>query len=172
MSEPRYPGSEWLFLPGGQGSDGFTRRTFLRVTMAAGGGLLVTALPVEYVGTRSDPSERPRECPNPDGLQFLNAYVLVGTDGTITIRAPCPEIGQGVRTSLPMIVVEELAARWSDVCFEQAPADDRYGGMTVGGSDSVSDYWLPHRQAGALARYLLVASAAERWEVAPEECDV
>jgi isoquinoline 1-oxidoreductase beta subunit len=69
-----------------------------------------------------------------------------------------------------MIVAAELGAAWGRCRFEQAPADDAYGGMTVGGSDSVADYWMPLRHAGATARELLVRAAAARWGAAPGEC--
>ncbi len=84
--------------------------------------------------------------------------------------APAPEMGQGVRTSLPMILAEELAVDWNAVTVEQAPAHARYGGMTVGGSDSVADYWGPLRRAGATARTMLIAAAAAEWGVPEDSC--
>ena len=163
-------------------TDSITRRHFLRTGAAAGGGLVVA---VWLSGCSDDitPEDSPSPAPpggraGPDALQQgarLGAYVAILPDGRIVIRAPCPEIGQGVRIALPMIVAEELGARWSDVLVEQAPAvgaeNAVYGSMTVGGSDSVADYWLPLREAGAVARASLCAAAAARWDVDPEFCD-
>lgn len=83
-----------------------------------------------------------------------------------------PEIGQGVKTALPMIVAEELGVAWEQVEVEQAPADDAYGSMTVGGSDSVRDYWEPLRRAGATAREMLKEAAGREWGVPRETCTV
>ncbi len=77
--------------------------------------------------------------PTAPRLARLNPYVRIERDGSVVIAAPCPEIGQGVRTSLPMLVAEELGVAWERVTVEQAPADEAYGSMTVGGSDSVRD---------------------------------
>ncbi|HSR42179.1 MAG TPA: molybdopterin cofactor-binding domain-containing protein, partial [Longimicrobiales bacterium] len=165
----RAPGSEWLFVPDGPWRDAGTvdRRGFLRVAAAVGGGLLVCFTPT---GCREQVWRAEDE--GPEGPEErLNAYVRIAPDGRVTIRAPCPEIGQGVRTSLPMIVAGELGARWEDCRFEQAPADDAYGGMSVGGSDSVADYWEPLRRAGAAARILLGAAAAARLSVDSGELD-
>ncbi len=165
-------------------SDGHTRRHFLKTGIAASGGLVVAAwLPGCTGHEGEDDRATPPGVPPgsrawsdaADEAERLHAYVAVHPDGRVVIRAPCPEIGQGVRTSLPMIVVEELGAAWGDVVVEQAPAEGggapRYGSMTVGGSDSVADYWQPLREAGATARGLLCAAAARRWGVAVESCD-
>lgn len=159
----RPPTSEWLMIPSGgwRSSGGMDRRAFLKVAAAAGGGLLICVTPTACRGRSGETGDEPAE--------ELNAFVLLDRDGWVTIQAPCPEIGQGVRTSLPMIVAGEMGARWDRCRFEQAPAADVYGGMTVGGSDSVSDYWMPLRQAGAMARSLLVAAAADRLGVPAAE---
>lgn len=154
------PGGEWLFLPRApwRAAGTVDRRGFLRVAAGLGGGLLLCFTPTacrEQVWRGESEERRGPE-------HRLDAYVRVAPDGSVTIRAPCPEIGQGVRTSLPMIVAGELGADWARCRFEQAPADDAYGGMSVGGSDSVADYWEPLRRAGATARTLLVAAAADR----------
>lgn len=156
--------NEWLFRPAAPWREVTTieRRLFLRMAAAAGGGLLVAAAPIRA-------RERHR---TEESSQFLNAFVRITTDDTVVIQAPCPEIGQGVRTSLPMIVAGELGADWERCRFRQAPADDAYGGMTVGGSDSVTDYWEPLRHAAALARQALTAAAAHEWSVAEDQCTV
>ncbi len=150
-----------------------SRRGFLRAGAAAGGGLLV-GIPL---ASARWPDLTAGEQRRVDGSRpesqaiHLNAFVEVRPDGRVRVVAPCPEIGQGVRTSLAMIVAEELGADWSVVEVEQAPAGEGYGSMTVGGSNSVANYWEPLRTAGAAAREMLVAAAAARWSVAPEECE-
>ena len=135
----------------------FGRREFLTVAMTAAGGLLL-GVRCEAAATRNGALQ-----PGPVGL---TAFVEVAPDGTITITAKSPEIGQGVKTSLPMIVAEELDADWSRVRVVEAPFDEmRFGPQGVGGSTSVSENWLPLRRAGATARYLLVSAAAVRWGV-------
>ncbi|MEO8370382.1 MAG: xanthine dehydrogenase family protein molybdopterin-binding subunit [Candidatus Solibacter sp.] len=127
-----------------------TRRDFLRIAATATGGLLVS--------WGQDPFQ-----PNP--------YVRIDPDGTIHIWCKQPEIGQGVKTSLPMIVAEELDADWQRVRVVQADLDRKYGGQGSGGSDSVTSEWMVHRQAGAAARAVLVEAAARRWSVPAGECD-
>ncbi len=146
-----------------------TRRDFLKVGSTAGGGLLVAVFfsrpgALEASGLLLQ-DQRPQALP-------LSAFVEIGTDGSVTIIAPCPEIGQGVRTSLPMIVAEELGIDWSTATYKQASADPRYGAMGVGGSDSVTDYWEPLRTAGAAARELLKEAAAQKWGVSRDACEV
>ena len=104
------------------------------------------------------------------GPAILNAYVEILPDGVVVIMAPVPEIGQGVGTSLPMIVAEELGADWSRVTVRTAPLDPRYGSQAVGGSYSVAGYWDPLRKAGASAREMLKSAAAKRWGVPVAEC--
>ena len=105
-----------------------TRRDFLRISATAAGGLLVSWC--------QDPFQ-----PNP--------YVRIDADGAISIWSKQPEIGQGVKTSLPMMVADELDADWSRVHVVQADLDRKYGGQGSGGSDSVTSEWLPMRRAGA-----------------------
>lgn len=135
------------------------RRAFLKVTAAAAGGLLIDVRLLS-AGASQDSTSR----------QALNVFVELATDGTVTITAPAPEIGQGVRTALPMIVADEMEVAWASVRVVQAAADEKYGGMAVGGSDTVAEYFAPMRQAGALARELLSTAAADRWGVPRDEC--
>lgn len=138
------------------------RRRFLQATGVAGGGLLLA------VG--SGWSAKVAATSNSGGSFAPNAYVKIA-DGGIVIYAPNPEIGQGVKTSLPMIVAEELDAAWTDVRVEQARIDkDAYGGQVAGGSRSVPSSWDGLRRAGAVARAMLVSAAAARWGVKEGEC--
>lgn len=135
------------------------RRSFLRVSALAGGGLLVDiALPADLLGAA------------PAKADELNAFVSVAPSGLVTIMSKIPEIGQGISTALPMVIAEELDADWSRVEIRQADADQaRYGPQMAGGSTAVPLNWMPMRQAGAAARDLLVRAAAAEWNVAAEE---
>lgn len=101
----------------------------------------------------------------------LDAFVLIGSDGIVTIRARNPDMGQGVKTSLPMIVAEELDADWSSVRIENADADQaKYGVQTSGGSRTIYNAWEPMRRAGAAARVILMTAAAREWKCPIDEC--
>ena len=144
------------------------RRAFLKLTGVAGGGLMLGIT----VGCR--PEEVVVEVPPAVGATDTfapNAFVRIDADG-IFIYAQNPEVGQGVKTSLPMIVAEELDAAWEDVTVLQADTDaTRYERQVAGGSRSIPKTWIPLRRAGAVARHMLVAAAAARWEVDPAECE-
>jgi isoquinoline 1-oxidoreductase beta subunit len=140
--------------------DAWSRRGFLKVAAAAGGGLVVGwVVPVRGAEGEEEPTSH-----------RLHTFVEIRSDGQVTLVAPVPEIGQGVRTSLPMILAEELAVDWKQVRVEQAPTDPRYGPMSVGGSDSVHDYWQPLRRIGAAVREMLIEAAAREWGVPAAEC--
>lgn len=101
----------------------------------------------------------------------FNSYLSIGTDGTVTIFSPNPELGQNIMTSFPMIVAEELDADWTKVNVIQATLDTKkYDRQLTGGSGAIPHSWKRLRNAGATARYLLIAAAAQRWIVAAAEC--
>src|SRR4029077_1521201 len=139
-----------------------SRRDFLKT--GAGGG---TSLGIGFfLGARALASEAPDAAKN-----FApNAFVEIYPDGEIELWVARSEMGQGVRTSMTMILAEELDADWSRIKIEQADADSKYGDMTTGGSQSVRGSWDPLRQAGAAARDMLVTAAAETWSVPKGEC--
>lgn len=139
---------------------GFDRREFLKVAASAGGGLVLGF----YLPACA---RRPGVAGAATAAAFeLNAFIEIDTAGSVRLTAPVPEIGQGVKTSLPRILAEELAVDWERVRIEQAEGDaDRYGWQTAGGSLATSLSWLPLRRAGAAARTILVRAAAERWGV-------
>ena len=139
------------------------RRSFLKLTGIAGGGLM---LGVSFGCSPEGPTEtRSPLAGAGDGGFQPNAYVQITSD-SIVIYAPNPEIGQGIKTSLPMMVAEELDAAWDDVTVVQSAIDgERYDRQIAGGSRSIPASWLPLRQAGATARHMLVTAAALRWEV-------
>jgi isoquinoline 1-oxidoreductase beta subunit len=136
------------------------RRDFLKVTAVAGGGLLLAiALPGCARGRREAPG---------DGDPGI--FVRINPDNTITVTVAKSEMGQGVRTTLAMLVAEELDADWSQVRVEQASFDPKYPPMGTGGSSSIREHWNVLRRAGAALRAMLVAAAAEEWGVAAADC--
>ncbi len=105
------------------------------------------------------------------GVAQLNAFVKIGADGRITIFSHNPEMGQGVKTSLPMMVAEELGARWSDIEVLQSPFDEKtFGRHFVGGSTTTPRCFEQMRQVGAGARAMLIGAAAKQWSVPASEC--
>jgi isoquinoline 1-oxidoreductase subunit beta len=139
------------------------RRDFVQVSATAAGGLLVAvSVPA---GLR-----RAFAAAEPPASSALGAFVQIAADGSVTIASKNPEIGQGVKTSLPMLVAEELDIPWEGVQVIQAGLDARYGDQGAGGSTSVSENWSGLRKAGATARHLLIAAAAARWGVEPSAC--
>jgi CO/xanthine dehydrogenase Mo-binding subunit len=132
------------------------RRDFVRLSALAGGGLLLAVY-------------APRADGDPAAPFQPNAFLRIEPTGIVTITVARSDMGQGVRTALPMIVAEELDADWTMVRVAQADAHpDRYGRMMTVGSTSVRNgAWLPLRRAGAAAREMLVAAAATRWNVSP-----
>jgi isoquinoline 1-oxidoreductase beta subunit len=99
-----------------------------------------------------------------------NAYLHIAPDGRITVVVARSEMGQGVRTALPMILAEELDSDWSQIAIQQAGASTLFGDQSTGGSASVRTTWDPMRQAGAAAREMLVSAAAQQWSVPAAEC--
>jgi len=132
------------------------RREFIKVGTLAGGGLL---LAIYAPGARGQDSAAAPFQPN--------AFLRIDPSGEVTITVARSDMGQGVRTALPMIIADELDADWSSVRVRQADAHpDQYGRMMTVGSSSVRNgAWLPLRRAGATAREMLVAAAAARWSV-------
>lgn len=135
-----------------------TRRGFLKLTLMTGSGLVLGFMLDSDAANKSTRHWRP------------NAWLQVGTDDSITISVAESEMGQGVWTSMPMLVAEELEADWRQVRVRQAPLDPVYGPQGTGGSTSVRKAWQPLREAGAAAREMLLAAAARSWRVSPDEC--
>ena len=136
------------------------RRDFLQVTGTIGAGLVI--------GFR---------IPNRRGVAPFapNAWLRIGTDDSVLVIVDRSEMGQGVTTALPMLLAEELEADWTKIRFEFAPADKAYinqlfGMQGTGGSSSVRAAWKPLREAGARARSILIAAAAQTWGVEPASC--
>lgn len=134
------------------------RRSFLKTMAAGGGGLMIGFSWMSSLANGADVEDLPEE------LFDINAYIKIALNGEITISSPNPEIGQNVKTSMPMIVAEELDADWEKVKVVQAPLDtEKYTRQIAGGSQSIRQSWDTLRMAGATGRYLLVAAAAKKW---------
>ncbi len=139
------------------------RRSFLRVSAIAGGGMLV-ALYVDLPGVAQGQGTPPPPL-------TPNAFIKIDEKGIVTIMAKNPEVGQGVKTMLPMLIAEELDVDWSAVRIEQADLDQaKYGGQTAGGSTATPNNWTPMRQVGRAARQMLISAAATEWKVPEGEC--
>jgi isoquinoline 1-oxidoreductase subunit beta len=141
-----------------------SRRDFLKASALAGGGLVIGfTLPGASRFAQAASEFKP------------NAYLRIGSDGTVTVICGLSEMGQGVLTAIPMLVAEELDADWLDVRVQQAPADPAFnnpifGMQATGGSTSVRGHWEPMRKAGATARAMLVAAAAAEWKTSAAHC--
>jgi isoquinoline 1-oxidoreductase beta subunit len=147
--------------------DNFNRRSFLKTSLLASGGMLIgfnllsafkldAIMPV-YI----------------ESLNFndFNAFIRISEDGYITIFSPNPEIGQGVKTSMPMIIAEELDVDWSKVNVVQGALDSKnFTRQVAGGSQSIRSSWSAFRQTGATAKQMLVNAAAIKWNVDASTC--
>lgn len=141
------------------------RRSFLKVSAAAGGGMIL--------GFNWMASAKPRinglEQINEEWLN-INAFIKINDNGLVTIMSPNPEIGQNVKTAMPMIVAEELDVDWKDVVVEQAGLDTKnFSRQIAGGSQSIRQGWQSLRTAGATARQMLMEAAAQKWKVPVSE---
>jgi isoquinoline 1-oxidoreductase beta subunit len=138
------------------------RRSFLKISALASGGVLI--------GLQLEPEAKaqrggPQAPPDP------HVYIKVAPDGTVTLMAKNPEVGQGIRTMLPMLIAEELDVDWKSVKIEQTDFDDtKYAGQVAGGSTGTPTNWTPMRQVGAAGRAMFITAAAQTWSVPESDC--
>ena len=139
------------------------RRSFLKVTALAGGGFMIASYldPLDVLAQGRGGNQAPLNA---------NAFVSIDANGIATIIAKNPEIGQGVKVMLPMLIAEELDIEWKDVRIQQGDLNPaKYGVQSAGGSTATPNNWVPMRQMGAAARHMLIAAAAQAWGVPASE---
>ncbi|NEI74146.1 molybdopterin-dependent oxidoreductase [Rhizobium lusitanum] len=137
------------------------RRTFFKLAGGSAAGLILGF----HLGDAAFAAET-----TDDKDQVMNAFIRIAPDNTITIYSKCPEIGQGIKTSFGVIIADELDADWNHVVMEQADINPKvYGSQGAGGSTSIPRAWDQLRQAGAGARAMLIAAAAQAWDVDPTQ---
>jgi CO/xanthine dehydrogenase Mo-binding subunit len=152
-----------------------SRREFLKTITMSGLGLVIG---IYLPGCQSAPDpETPSESDHQssqtgsvDAWMEPSAYLRIDNDGKVTITVHRSEMGQGVRTALPMLISEELDVTWDTIEVMQAPGDRKFGNQSTGGSASISNNYLTFRKAGATARFLLIQAAAKEWGVDVETC--
>ena len=145
----------------------FNRRAFIRTSSLASGGLLIGF----NLFTACKPKAQPPVDISQLNFNDFNAFIKIADNGAVTIFSPNPEIGQGVKTAMPMLIAEELDVAWKNVYVQQGILDtENYSRQLAGGSQSIRLGWEPLRQTGATARQMLVNAAAAKWGVDPSEC--
>lgn len=143
----------------------FDRRSFLKVSALAGGGMVLSFS--WLAGCKPTPEE---VLEMPKEWFELNSYIKIGENGAVTLFSPNPEFGSNVKTSMPMILADELDVDWKNVIVEQADFyPERYERQFTGGSQGIRQGWKPLRTAGATARQMLVNAAAQTWNVPASE---
>lgn len=137
------------------------RRNFIKTSSLAGGGLLLSMhLPASKAMAQQNTAFAP------------NVFIKITNDNFVHVSLTNPEIGQGIHTTIAMLLAEELGADWNRLKFVQTDYARHFGGQKAGGSGGTQSLWLPMRKAGATAREMLVQAAAGQWKVKPENCSV
>ena len=143
------------------------RRDFLQRSALGSGGL--------WLGSYLDAATAAETIAKPSAAAPLagfkpNAFISISSQGVVTLISKQPEIGQGIKTSLPMVIAEELEVNWKDVRIVQGDLDPAYGGQSAGGSTSTPNNYNNFLRLGATARTMLVQAAAQSWNVTVGEC--
>jgi len=139
-----------------------TRREFIKVVGISGGGLILASfIPFNDLLSNAD-----------DDLKIFSpsVFLKIDSNGVVTIIFHRSEMGQGIKTALPMLVAEELEVDWKKIIIEQSDADSKYGSQSTGGSTSIRKNWEPLRVAGATAREMLILAAANKWKINSSNC--
>ncbi len=145
----------------------FSRRSFLKSSALASGGMLIG---FNLFNACKPDAKVPVDISQINFNDF-NAFIKISKEGKVTIFSPNPEIGQGVKTSMPMLIAEELDVLWDDVYVQQGALDTKnFKNQIAGGSQSIRQNWEPLRQTGATAKQMLINAAAVKWGVSPSEC--
>ena len=145
----------------------FSRRSFLKSSALASGGMIIGFNLFNACKADVEPSIDVSQL----NFNDFNAFIKISDGGKVTIFSPNPEIGQGVKTSMPMLIAEELDVLWDDVYVQQGVLDNKnYQRQVAGGSQSIRHGWLLLRQTGATAKQMLINAAAAKWAVDASEC--
>jgi len=145
------------------------RRKFLKVSALSAGGMLIGFNLFNSCKTGAKPPTDLSKL----NYQDFNAFIKIAENGAVTIFSPNPEIGQGVKTSMPMLIAEELGVSWDMVLVEQAGLNtEAFTRQVAGGSQSIRQAWEPLRQTGATARQMLINAGADKLGVSPDNCSL
>jgi isoquinoline 1-oxidoreductase beta subunit len=139
-----------------------TRREFIKVVSVSGSGLILASY-IPFNNTFAKLGDDPK-------IFSPSVYLKIDSNNVVTVIFHRSEMGQGIKTSLPMLIAEELEVDWEKIVIEQADADKKYGSQSTGGSWSIRSTWEPFRVAGATARVMLISAAASKWSILPENC--
>ena len=145
----------------------FSRRNFIKTSALVSGGILIG---FNFVTACKETATPPVDISQLN-FQDFNAFIKIAENGYVTIYSPNPEIGQGVKTSMPMLIAEELDVPWEHVTVQQGDLDtENFTGQVAGGSQSIRHGWEPLRQTGATAKQMLINAAAVTWGVDASTC--
>jgi isoquinoline 1-oxidoreductase subunit beta len=151
-----------LGIDNGSTSAEINRRDFLKLSSLASAGLMLS------IGLLD--SKIAKASPDAPATFEPSVFLRIGSDGKITILSKNPEIGQGIKTSLPQIIAEELEVDWTQIEVQQAPLDNRFGAQFAGGSTGIKTNFDTLRKAGAAAREMLVEAASRKWNISLDQC--
>ncbi len=138
------------------------RREFIKIVGISGAGLCLASFVPSSIKA-FNPGDDPK-------IFSPSVYLKIDEKGIATVIVHRSEMGQGVRTALPMLIAEELEINWKDIKIEQAVGDEKYGSQVTGGSSSIRSSYDPFRKAGAAARIMLITAAANKWNIKPNDC--
>ncbi len=154
-------GIKSLGIENGTPSNDLKRRDFLKLSGLAGAGLIIS---IGLLDSRNAKAAAAK------GIFEPSAYLKIGSDGKIIIMSKNPEIGQGVKTSMPQIIAEELEVDWKQIEVVQAPLNNSLGDQFAGGSTAIKENFTELRKAGAAAKEMLIEAASRKWKVPLNEC--